>query len=410
MENAVVKFASIERAMVGNVGQGFETKASGVLGNGDFRAAFNEVMQGRTDCNGILTLNGEKTEVGDVLSKLIEALKEKNGETKADDALIEALASTLMEMFPMAFDTDVTQNSKAQLGTSQIEMITERIAELLTQNEIPTKQFFESLNEMGMSSEKVEQLQNSVADSKNGTSINKSDENQNLFREFCVKLQENAGQTEQKEQSPVSLFNEMRTVTAKVQKLGDKTQSFKAEENNVLAKEAAAFDVVSQGKASIIEPAEPIVVKGIEKEDIAQEIVLNVEKALNDQKKEIIMKLSPESLGEITVKIVKEGGKLSIDLISTMQETAKLLESSQAELKSALKQMGENVTVTTTHANAENNLSQFLNGQRQWQGQQQSRQNNLNYFSGYQQVGTSEDEVISPILNDSSSRLSAMYA
>lgn len=93
--------------------------------------------------------------------------------------------------------------------------------------------------------------------------------------------------------------------------------------------------------------------------------------------KEVKMKLNPESLGEVDIKIEFEEGKIKVEIITQNDETKKLVESSSSELTKILGKLDEkNVTVTV---NSYNKTAESNNSGEGHQGkghQNQQQQNN----------------------------------
>lgn len=74
--------------------------------------------------------------------------------------------------------------------------------------------------------------------------------------------------------------------------------------------------------------------------DLAKQLTQSVPKALQEGKSEFTLRLKPEGLGEITVKLTQEGGKTSVTIASALTQTDKLIGAQLGTLEKALEPMG----------------------------------------------------------------------
>lgn len=90
------------------------------------------------------------------------------------------------------------------------------------------------------------------------------------------------------------------------------------------------------------------------------------------------MKLQPEGLGEITVKLVSEAGKLTVNIVATSQKTEQLLNSQLSSLRSSLDQTHSDIKEVNVYKQADSmgfaNGKEFLNQQQQQNRQQHTYQ------------------------------------
>ncbi|MEG2144236.1 MAG: flagellar hook-length control protein FliK, partial [Oscillospiraceae bacterium] len=131
-------------------------------------------------------------------------------------------------------------------------------------------------------------------------------------------------------------------------------------------------------------------------------------KAVRENKDVLVMKLTPESLGEITVKISRMGERLTVNLTALNEQTQKLLQGAESELRLALKPLGNEIVVQTGGTSAQNDLTGFLNGQRQFggYGENNQRQQRQSYY--YQREGLEMSEA--PTLEKQLESVLSMYA
>ncbi|MEG0035535.1 MAG: flagellar hook-length control protein FliK, partial [Oscillospiraceae bacterium] len=110
---------------------------------------------------------------------------------------------------------------------------------------------------------------------------------------------------------------------------------------------------------------------------LLDQLSTGIKQSLALGKNEFVLKLKPESLGEITVKLVEEAGKTTLSITTASAHTAKLLNGELAALREAVAPMHVEVNevVTRTGETPNGEMQQFdMSGQqfadRQFEGQQ----------------------------------------
>lgn len=108
---------------------------------------------------------------------------------------------------------------------------------------------------------------------------------------------------------------------------------------------------------------------------VAQQIETGLEKNLALGKNEFTIKLKPESLGEITVKLTEEAGKATLTITTASAATAKLLNSDLDALKAAVAPLNVRVNeaVTQTAPAQQSGGQPFDMSGQQFAGQQQQQ-------------------------------------
>jgi len=96
-------------------------------------------------------------------------------------------------------------------------------------------------------------------------------------------------------------------------------------------------------------------------------------------KSEFTIKLKPETLGEITVKLVEEAGKTTLTITTASAQTAKLINNDLAALKEAVAPMNVDVrdAVVSTNETAGGSMQQFEMSGQQFAEQQFAGQQSL---------------------------------
>lgn len=105
---------------------------------------------------------------------------------------------------------------------------------------------------------------------------------------------------------------------------------------------------------------------------IADQISQGIKNNLHSSKGEFTIKLRPESLGEITIKLVEEAGKTTLSITTASAQTAKLINNELAALKQAVAPMHVEVNeaVTQSQQSHEGTMQQFDMAGQQFAQQQ----------------------------------------
>lgn len=143
-------------------------------------------------------------------------------------------------------------------------------------------------------------------------------------------------------------------------------------------------------------------------QDIASQTLEGLGKGISSGKNEFVVRLKPEGLGEITVKLAEEGGRISINLIASNENTSKMLSGELASLKASLELGGtklESIQVQSTN-DASGYLSQDEGAQsflRQQAGQNHFHRSQQSF--GFDGGETAPDNTAEPIYAMAQDRL-----
>ena len=127
--------------------------------------------------------------------------------------------------------------------------------------------------------------------------------------------------------------------------------------------------------------------------NIAEQITDGVKANINLEKSEFTVKLNPEELGELTLKLIEENGKMVLDITAASEKTARMLNGDIVALRESVGSMNIEVREVTVSApeevqenNAQFNMTnqQFSDRQRAFQNQQQ--QDNKPYYAATHSV------------------------
>lgn len=142
--------------------------------------------------------------------------------------------------------------------------------------------------------------------------------------------------------------------TAKRQLQGQKTQDDKSQkvelETFALRPETNASEVI-KGKEII----------PLEKANLTEQIQTEIKTHLTKGESEFTMKLKPEALGEITVKMTKTDGKVTVQIVAASQQTSQLLNRDIGMLRDALRPLQAEVqqVITTENTSTQHGMEQF---------------------------------------------------
>lgn len=189
----------------------------------------------------------------------------------------------------------------------------------------------------------------------------------------------------------------------------DDTQSADKLESSLSASKAATpFELRMQTAAKT------------ESTSVAQQIETGLEKNLALGKNEFTIKLKPESLGEITVKLTEEAGKATLTITTASAATAKLLNSDLDALKAAVAPLNVRVNeaVTQTASAQQSGSQQFDMAGQQFSGQQQQQQfaqqfaarQNARYYNVSEGYDLANDENIYAAASAASAGIAARVA
>jgi len=157
----------------------------------------------------------------------------------------------------------------------------------------------------------------------------------------------------------VSKTTESSSTTDSGKKSSDKDVDVKNYQGEVLQnKEISASDASSKTVEKTSEP------------NVSNQIATDVSKNLSLGNNEFTVKLKPESLGEITVKLTEENGKTTLSITTASASTAKLINDDLSALKDAVSQMNVHVNEAVAKSNEtqQGSMQQFnMEGQTEQQ-------------------------------------------
>ena len=111
--------------------------------------------------------------------------------------------------------------------------------------------------------------------------------------------------------------------------------------------------------------------------NVSEQITDGVKANLNLEKSEFTVKLNPESLGEVTIKLAEEGGKMVVNITAASESTAKLLNGDLTALRDSLGSLNLEIREVTVEApqNIEESVAQFNMTSQQFSDRQRAFNN-----------------------------------
>lgn len=192
-----------------------------------------------------------------------------------------------------------------------------------------------------------------------GTSQNEG----NTVDQSSVKKVENTEQTSNKEDTKSSEKDLSKPDTSEtIIKKSDVKETDTSKLQVSTAQTAGASQTTVNVNSTEKKAAEP---------DISSQIKTGINNCIASGKSEFTVKLQPESLGEITLKLIRENGKTTLTITTASAGTAKLINDDLPALKEAVAQMNVHVEAVTHAGEAQQGGMQFGNMTQQFTGQQQ---------------------------------------
>ena len=141
---------------------------------------------------------------------------------------------------------------------------------------------------------------------------------------------------------------------------------------------AAAVETETAPRTAALSETQMVKAEAMAREpQLLQQLEKSVNETLASGKQELTMKLKPEALGEITVRLVEQDGKMALHITAANMQTAKLINDDIDALREAVRPMNVEVheavqqnTATEQGTTQYNQFSQQFSSQQQFASQQ----------------------------------------
>lgn len=326
-----------------------------VTGEGGFLEIITQSLQTIAQTQMQNAGNGQATSA-DMLAELIESLK-KQPTAQAMEAVMALFAQN-----PQLLDAFIAQQESNGIN------IDGGIFEKLGENPL---EFMQNICSSKQDAEKIASFLEGLSKAEKqdiNSEMNKLNEMKDLFQKLggeVVKEQDEAVKSESTEDylSVLKSFANQKSKVGKDDKNIDESQVkvftikdlMTADSKNVDVKDVKnteslktdKFEIINQFKESFLE---------------------------NISQKRFTVRLKPEGLGEITVNMLNNEGKLSLSILASNQTVQRALEGNLANLQSSLKQYNAEIT-SINEATGKQQSALDLNYGREHSGQQPNGQN-----------------------------------
>lgn len=117
--------------------------------------------------------------------------------------------------------------------------------------------------------------------------------------------------------------------------------------------------------------------------DLLQQVQTGIQQGLNTGKNEFIVKLKPDGLGEITVRLEESGGKMALSIFTSSTQVQRMISSEMAGLREVMKPLGVEVQQVASQEAGHFDTQQQNNfGGHQHQQFQEDRQSQQYWYNG----------------------------
>lgn len=326
-----------------------------VTGEGGFLEIITQSLQTIAQTQMQNAGNGQATSA-DMLAELIERLK-KQPTAQAMEAVMALFAQN-----PQLLDAFITQQESNGIN------IDGGIFEKLGENPL---EFMQNICSSKQDAEKIASFLEGLSKAEKqdiNSEMNKLNEMKDLFQKLggeVVKKQDEAVKSESTEDylSVLKSFANQKSKVGKDDKNIDESQVkvftikdlMTADSKNVDVKDVKNTESLKTDKFEIIN-------------QFKERFLENI------SQKRFTVRLKPEGLGEITVNMLNNEGKLSLSILASNQTVQRALEGNLANLQSSLKQYNAEIT-SINEATGKQQSALDLNYGREHSGQQPNGQN-----------------------------------
>lgn len=335
--------------------------------DGDFFAAFLQLLMqgsedGQADVLSQLTNSDEDEDVNAM--EMMAALLGNNPNLLMNENFFNAIKNSELIDNPQVLQ---------QLMTTQNETV----------NQFPTQELNSILSNLDPKL---------LQDNKDFKSFTVESQGQNLGNTDEIQSQIIANSLNAKETSSSDmLFNgnmNFQSAINQAQKLikGDAKASTDISEDGIIENlqqsgEDVKFETVLSDKQVLSQPTVDI-------NDLALQVKNGISNGFMSDEKEFTVKLKPEGLGEVVVRMAESDNKLTVNIVTASNEVAKLLNNDLSTLRESMKAMQVDVRdVVVEHQTDFSSMQQDL--------QQQMFQGQSNHFGGKNQQGNSTSQFFS---------------
>lgn len=318
------------------------------------------------------TANQELTELETQLQAMIQQLNQVSmPETSQSGETIELVNSLKNDLTELTKQLEMVTAHK--LDPKQAEQLINQFTEKLNQAKMQMHQILQPVESPKNHGEEAQKLAEIVVKTE-GVEPQKADSTGNAAKPTDENLQVQAtnsdkadlnknGNEDSSEKQEESTYKTKANTEAKQTVIGDKLNQ--ETPKDMVAPQNDKLDFQLNIKQATTNLQKESLVK-INQSDIMNQVIKKAEIIVQGSHQEMIMKLEPESLGKLNLKLVVENGLITAKFVAESQQVKEVLESNFNKLKDALQEKG--ITVQGFSVSVGQEGTNFNSGQgfEQW--------------------------------------------
>lgn len=354
---------------------GFQSQAtSGIFatqGGGDFMAMFMQMLG--------MSSESENTEVQTFLNQFAEG---EMSEISTSDDLMKELQSILSD----EEDLDINKLQEAAMLLMPMILPNIQVDQSIQDKSIPTlnSQIQAMTNQKVETNENKDVLQPLLQPKVNQNETETTDA-MNMIKEVSTQSKPVVAQSFEQVVQVVKQSLEGKEKVEPVEIDIDELQKQVKSSRNDFVQTGVNFRDLSKIKEDV----------KVDPKMVLDQVTNGIKTKMASNESDFTMKLQPEGLGEITVKLVSEAGKLTVNIVATSQKTEQLLNSQLSSLRSSLDQTHSDIKEINVYKQADSmgftNGKDFFNQQQQQSRQQHAYEQCQNKDSDSLDVTTMKD-------------------
>lgn len=354
---------------------GFQSQAtSGIFatqGGGDFMAMFMQMLG--------MSSESENTEVQTFLNQFAEG---EMSEISTSDDLMKELQSILSD----EEDLDINKLQEAAMLLMPMILPNIQVDQSIQDKSIPTlnSQIQAMTNQKVETNENKDVLQPLLQPKVNQNETETTDA-MNMIKEVSTQSKPVVAQSFEQVVQVVKQSLEGKEKVEPVEIDIDELQKQVKSSRNDFVQTGVNFRDLSKIKEDV----------KVDPKMVLDQVTNGIKTKMASNESDFTMKLQPEGLGEITVKLVSEAGKLTVNIVATSQKTEQLLNSQLSSLRSSLDQTHSDIKEINVYKQADSmgftNGKDFFNQQQQQSRQQHAYEQSQNKDSDSLDVTTMKD-------------------
>ena len=302
------------------------------------------------------SLNNKKVENENVQK---ESMLNKKDNNKIDDKEkkgIEENSDTIKTKDKLKKKKDV--NKQEEVKETPEEAL-QKLEELLEKLDVEPSEMLEnidvseSVDEVGLQLVETEKITLNLEEVEMSEDVNISEDVENLgenSQDFINYMEQN------KDEGMLNEKDNSKDDKLKIKDFRTKTDNFNVSDFN---KTKFELDNGSLKQGNVLNNGISNITSMQEKIDVLKQVTEKMDVSLFDDKSEMVMKLKPDDLGKVTVKINLENGVISAKFLAESEKVKEILESNFNQLKDSLEKQGmmiQEFSVSVDNGEAKENM------------------------------------------------------